>query len=305
MSIPHDQLHERNGSAVKEANDLDFFVSPQLRAYFAKDQRAMWSRWYPEPRPCFNSALLDEFRAYYDELARSGGVIRCGEREYLLEYTVIASDTPGIFGFGGDLDLFTRAVTSGDRTTLLRYAHACTYIVHRTYNGHDLRLVTIALVQGECLGGGFEGALSHDVIVAERSSRFGFPEVHFNLFPGMGAYSLLERRVGRQTTEKLLGSGTISCADEMQALGLVDVVAEDGQGEAAVVDFIRRRADSRNGLAAMAMARRRVQHIDLTELDAIAEVWADAALRLTPRDLRLMRHLIARQDRLAGPAQTS
>ena len=52
-------------------------------------------------------------------------------------------------------------------------------------------------MQGECLGGGFEAALSSDVIVAEKSARFGFPEILFNLFPGMGAYSFLERKIGQ------------------------------------------------------------------------------------------------------------
>src|SRR3972149_4441233 len=58
-------------------------------------------------------------------------------------------------------------------------------------------LTTISLVQGDALGGGFETALSSDVIIAEQSAAMGLPEVLFNLFPGMGAYSLLTRRIGR------------------------------------------------------------------------------------------------------------
>ena len=46
-------------------------------------------------------------------------------------------------------------------------------------------LITIALVQGDALGGGFECALSFDVLIAERSAKMGLPEVLFNLFPGM------------------------------------------------------------------------------------------------------------------------
>jgi DSF synthase len=279
-------------------------LCPQLRLSFDSRQRALWARWHPEPRPCFNPTLLDELRVYYDYLGRSQGIVRCREGEYPLEYAITASETPGVFSLGGDLDLFARAINAGDRAALLRYARACTYIVYRTTIGHDLPVTTVALVQGECLGGGFEGALSHDVIIAERSARFGFPEIHFNLFPGMGAYSLLERRVGRRMTDELLGSGAISGADDMRALGLVDVVVEDGQGEVAVFDYIGRRTRSRNGLAALALARRRVQRIDLAELNDIAEVWVDGALKLTPRDLRLMHRLVSRQGRIAGSGRT-
>ena len=54
-----------------------------------------------------------------------------------------------------------------DRDELLRYGRACIDVLYRNYVGHDLPLTTISLVQGECLGGGFEAALSSDVIVAE------------------------------------------------------------------------------------------------------------------------------------------
>jgi DSF synthase len=47
-------------------------------------------------------------------------------------------------------------------------------------------VITASLVQGRALGSGFECALASDVIVAETGARMGFPEVLFNLFPGMG-----------------------------------------------------------------------------------------------------------------------
>ena len=53
----------------------------------------------------------------------------------------------------------------------------------------NLPFTTISLVQGDALGGGFEAALCGDIIIAEKQARFGFPEVLFNLFPGMGAYN--------------------------------------------------------------------------------------------------------------------
>lgn len=66
----------------------------------------------------------------------------------------------------------------------------------------DTDLTTVSLIQGDALGGGFEASLSSNLIIAERGVKMGLPEVIFNLFPGMGAYSILSRKVGAATAEK-------------------------------------------------------------------------------------------------------
>jgi DSF synthase len=119
----------------------------------------------------------------------------------------------------------------------------------------------------------------------------------------MGAYSFLERKIGQQGAEQLISSGKIYSAEEMQALGVVDVVVEDGQGEAGVAALIKNRQRSRNGLAALAATRRRVHRIEFDELLDIVQIWVDAALRLNPRDLKLMQRLVSRQNGLGEPQQ--
>jgi len=282
---------------------LELSFSPQLRVSFDKQARAMWSRWAPEPRACFNPALLSSIRSYYDYLAASNGQISCGGEDHPIDYVVLASDAPGVFNLGGDLDLFRQLIDARDRAGLLRYGRACIDVLYRNYVSHDLPLTTISLVQGECLGGGFEAALSSDVIIAEKSSRFGFPEILFNLFPGMGAYSFLERRIGQRQAEEVLTSGKIYNADEMVALGVIDAAVDDGQGEAEVASLIKRRTRSRNGLAALAAARRRVHRIDFDELLDIVQIWVDSAMRLNPRDMKLMQRLVTRQNGLGESQQ--
>lgn len=304
MHVPHALLQTPEKIIGHEiADGVEFPFSPQLRAYFNKDQHAIWSRWKPSPRPCFNPALLGDLRAYYDFIERSGAQIQCGEEPYPLEYCVQASAIPGVFNLGGDLDLFKQLIDSHARASLLSYGRACVDLVYSIYQGYHLPVTTIALVQGESLGGGFEAALPNDVIIAEKSARFGFPEILFNLFPGMGACTFLERRVGRRTTEELLSSGKIYSAGEMLALGVIDLVAEDGQGEAEVAALIKRRQRSQNGLTAMAAARRRAQRIEVSELLDIVELWVDSALRLTPRDIKLMQRLVSRQNSLGDSQQ--
>jgi DSF synthase len=275
---------------------LDF--SPQLAVHYDKETRALWSRWTPQPRPCFNPSLLADIRVYYDYLAASGGRIDCLGEEFAIEYVVLASGSRGVFNLGGDLDLFRQLIESRDRPGLLRYGRACIDVLYRNYVGHELPVTTVSLVQGECLGGGFEAALSSDVVVAERSSRFGFPEILFNLFPGMGAYSFLERRIGQRAAEALITSGRIYSAAEMAEMGVIDRLAEDGAGEAEVASLIHARSRSHNGLAALAAVRRRVHRIEFAELLDIVQIWVDSALRLTARDLKLMQRLVSRQNGL-------
>jgi DSF synthase len=283
--------------------EIEFEFSPQLNVRFDKTTRSLWSRWSASPRPCFNPRLLADIRGYYGFLSDSGGSLSCGGEDTPVEYVVLASAMPGVFNLGGDLDLFKQLIATQDRPGLLRYGRACIDVLYRNYIGHELPVTTISLVQGECLGGGFEAALSSDVIVAEKCARFGFPEILFNLFPGMGAYSFLERKIGSKAAEALITCGKILSADEMAAAGVVDIVAEDGAGEEAVNALIKQRSRSRNGLAALAAVRRRVHGITFEELMDVVQIWVDAALRLNVRDLKLMQRLVSRQNGLTESAQ--
>jgi DSF synthase len=166
-------------------------------------------------------------------------------------------------------------------------------------------MVTIGLAQGDALGGGFESLLSFNVIIAERDAKFGFPENIFGLFPGMGAYSLVARRVGAAFAEEMMLSGRIYTAEEMKDVGLVHILAEPGQGIAEARDYIQRSKRRRTGSRSIYQIGREVNPITLAELDRIVQVWADACLQLRDRDLKVMHRLVSAQDRLQGTPQAA
>lgn len=286
----------RQDEAVSETGPIEFPFSEQLRATFEPELGAMWLRWNPQPRPCYNTALLAACNDYCQFLQRAGGVIEHNGQAYPVQSSVLGSDVPGMFNLGGDLDLFTDLIEDRDRAGLMQYGTACVEVVYQNYSCYDLPLTTVSLVQGECLGGGFEAALSSQVVIAERSARFGFPEIMFNLFPGMGAVSFVLRRSNEQVARELTESPTIYSADEMLQRGIIDMVVEDGEGPAAVREYLRTKEPTMRTLFRM---RRRVKQLKREELDEIVAMWVDAALRLNPRDLRLMGHIVARQQRLA------
>lgn len=302
MTVPH-ALREtttRSPAFLPNPEQVEVFHASQVRATYQRPQKALWIRWNPAPRPSFNPALLNELRSCCNWIATTGPQPVVQGETLPIEYVIVRSDTPGVFNLGGDLDLFSQLIEARDSETLRRYGMACIDVLHQNYKGYGLPILTVSLVEGECLGGGFEAALSSDVLIAERSARFGFPEILFNLFPGMGAYSFLERRVGQRAAENLITSGKIYSADDMLRLGIVDFVVDDGAGEAEVKEFIRRNQRSRNGMTGVARVRRRINGIDHSELMDIVDIWVDTAMRLNVRDLKLMQRLVSRQNDLAG-----
>jgi DSF synthase len=277
----------------------------QLETRFDPEFGVVWGLMDPKPRPTFNAQLLAELRGYVDSIIQPGGLILHEGTEYAIRYAVIASKVSRVFNLGGDLALFREAIGHQDREMLVQYGRKCIDNLFPWSRNCDLPLTTISLVQGDALGGGFECALSASVLVAEESARMGFPEILFNLFPGMGAYSFLARKVGRRITEELITSGNIYTARQLYDLGVVDVLAPDGLGEAALYSYIRKHAKAPNGRRAVEMVRREVEPVTHDELMRVVNIWADTALRLTERDLRLMERLVRAQSKNAEVAEIS
>lgn len=272
----------------------------QLTTYLDRHNGIAWGYMHAVPRPCFSASLLKELQAWNNFLVQE-----IDEQAYPIHYQVCASSVEGVFNLGGDLELFRQLIERKDKDALLRYAVACIeplYFFATHLNRPSLK--TISLVQGDALGGGFECALAANVLIAERGCKLGLPEILFNLFPGMGAMTFLGRRVGHHLAEKIILSGKLYFAEELHELGVVDVLAEAGEGEQAVYEYIRKESRARNGALAVRAAREVSQPISLDELMRITEIWVEAALRLGPKDLRMMERLALRQIGKSGGGES-
>ena len=120
-----------------------------------------------------------------------------------------------------------------------------------------LPVVTAALVEGRCLGGGFELALACDVIIASEDASIGFPEIALSAFPPAGA-ALLPLRIGASRAAEALITGVSRPAAEWQDAGLVASVVPRGaliEGAGAWFDA-HLAPRSRVALAAAASASR-------------------------------------------------
>lgn len=269
----------------------------QYQTEFEPATGTIWGYFNPKDgAPCFSLGLLRDIAAHDELLTLQRGQVALEGHSYEASYYVAASRTPDVFNVGGDLSLFALLIKAADRSAIAQYAKLCIdNLYRRIQNYSSPTLTTISLVQGDALGGGFEAALSSDVIIAEESAQMGLPEILFNLFPGMGALSLLARRIGMRAAEELILSGKVLPASELYKMGIVDVVATDGQGETAVRNWIAKNAKRRNGMQAVFRARQFIHPVTRAELDGIVDLWVDAALRLGERDLKMMNRLVRAQ----------
>lgn len=267
-----------------------------LTVRYDRELGILWYFMHPTPRPCFTNDLLND-------IGRLQSYVKwaCEEQfedSQYIRFLVLASKRPGVFNLGGDLDLFLSLIKNKDREALEKYAISCIDVLYPNATNLDLPITTISLVQGNALGGGFEAALSSNVLIAEKGVQMGLPEILFNLFPGMGAYSFLSRRLDAARAERMILSGRTYTSEELYEMGLIDMLAEAGDGEQAVHDYVKKQSRFGIGTRAVHNVRQRINPVSYQELLDIALLWVDTALKLEARDLRVIQRLVRAQNRL-------
>lgn len=260
----------------------------QMSAWYEAERNVIWMMMHASPRPCFNPELLKDMLA----LARAVQASRLP-----VDFWVTGSTMPGMFNTGGDLASFVEYIRNGERGLLMAYARTCVDVICDILSGFGVDAVTIAMVEGTALGGGFECAVAHDFILAQKEAKLGFPEIAFNLYPGMGAYSLVARKAHMRIAEQLISSGESHTAEWHMEKGLVDRVFSQGEAYKTTRTFIDSLRPKLNGIRAMLRTRRRVLPITKTELLDITEDWADSAFNLEAKDLAYIERLITLQNR--------
>lgn len=279
-------------------------LSTALPSALNRPYRYVRLEWSPEfsmltmrigvkPIQCFSLAALGELQQIFNDISANPGLVR---------HFVMASDVAGVFNFGGDLSLFVLLVRARDLDSLRLYARRCIDLVWWWENAAQLGVHTTALVQGDTLGGGLESALLHHTVIFERSAQAGFPEVLFNLFPGMGGWNLTIRKAGFAVANDMVLSGQIYTADQLHRRGLIDHVADDGTGEQLLEQLVRSMEPRFRGTMAALQARRIAAPISYESLQVVVDHWAVTAMGLTNRDMRLMERLARAQVRKVGGA---
>ncbi|MGB8607452.1 3-hydroxyacyl-CoA dehydrogenase NAD-binding domain-containing protein [Bradyrhizobium sp.] len=145
---------------------------------------------------------------------------------------VIRSAKKSGFIAGADVNEFRGATDPGPVETAIGRAHA---VIDRL---EDLKIPTVAVIHGFCLGGGLEVALACQSRIAIDGARFGFPEVMLGLHPGLGGTARFTRLVNPMQAMTLMLTGKTIDARKAKSLGLVDAVAQERHVRNAVKDAV-------------------------------------------------------------------
>ena len=246
----------------------------------------------PNGPPSFTPSMIRELNALHKSI--HDFVDSC-PGSAPINYYVMGSKIPSIYNMRGDLAFMIDAIRNKDREALRNYAFGCVEAVCNIWHGFNLPIISICLVEGDALGGGLEGVICFNLIVAERGSKMGMPEVLFGSFPGMGAYSFLSRRLNITAAEKMIRSGNIYKAEDLYEMGIVDILANPGEGRTVIQKYIHENTRRHRLNVAMLNAKRRAAPLELKELQDITDIWVETALDLEEADLRRMEILAKAQ----------
>jgi DSF synthase len=289
----------------REPAEFSRWSFPTLDVEFDEASRAFWMFYKADTPPCYTLQTINDIVDVRESLR---ALYRADEPGlFPVRYFVMASKRSGIFNLGGDLATFAESIRKGSRSAFRRYGHAAIDGLYGLIQGFGLPIVTLALVQGDALGGGLEAALAEDFLIGERSAKIGVPEVAFNTFPGMGAASTLTRRMGAAWAEEVMMSGKVFSCAEMHEHGLVDVLAEDGDGVACANRWIAGGEGRFADLRTVAQNRRACLPISYEELIAVNDQWGECCYSVGAADIRHMDRLVAAQRRKtkSRPIETS
>ena len=143
---------------------------------------------------------------------------------------LIYSELKAGFSAGADLRGLYEQAQKMDMSSAVKGVREFLERIHAALNRLDTSpLTTIAAVHGVCFGGGFELALTCDLIIADKMARFCFPELRLGLIPGFGGIPRLKRDVGNAVVRDLLLTGRSINANKGLSVGLVSQVAAEGE----------------------------------------------------------------------------
>jgi 3-hydroxyacyl-CoA dehydrogenase / enoyl-CoA hydratase / 3-hydroxybutyryl-CoA epimerase len=173
----------------------------------------------------FSTWVMQEFAGVVDELERATDIRK----------VIVASKKPSIFIAGADVSEFQLVTSAEQATEYTRYGQQ---VFHRF---SKLKQVTVAAINGACVGGGCELALSCDWRVMSDSpkAQIGLPETKLGIYPAWGGTTKLPRLIGLPAALDIILAGKTVDGKRAKRMGLVDEVVEAG----ILLDVAKRVAD--------------------------------------------------------------
>ncbi len=185
------------------------------------------------------------------------------------------------FCAGADLRELYRRSQEMDRKAAVEGVREFLERIHRVLNILDASpLTTIAAIHGVTFGGGFELALVCDLIIADKTARFCFPELRLGLIPGFGGIPRLKRDLGNGIVRDLLLTGRSFNCTKAQSVGLISQIVAEGEALRVARATAAQLRKFDRGTAAMAKKFiKPIPHEDLKrEIDLFCELFVQPAV---------------------------
>jgi enoyl-CoA hydratase len=174
-----------------------------------------------EPLNEIGSSTLEELEKFVASLD-----VLSQEAHALILYSSLKSG----FCAGADLRQLYGWIQEYGQSEVANHAREYLERIHAVMNAIDTApFTTIAAVHGVTFGGGFELALTCDLIIADKLARFCFPELRLGLIPSFGGIPRLKRDLGNAVVRDLLLTGRSFNATKALQIGLVSQVVAEGE----------------------------------------------------------------------------
>ena len=273
---------------------------PQIVLAYEGAIKTVWLTIKPEPKPIFNLALLNSINKVQRAIHDLWGP---DVYEYSpVRFLAYRGEGP-IFTLGGDLEFYLDCIGGGDRAGLEEYANASREGAIWNASSLNGAAITIATVHAKALGGGIDAPRSCNVMIAERQVTFCYPEVKFNHFP-ITAVAVLSRHMGPLNAFKTLSDARELSAEEFKALGGLEAVIGEGEGENWVRRYAEDTLSSHSARLALfsAFHRQTAAAFD-AELAYLANNWVDSMMRMNSIDIARLQRIVAAQNRMLARAK--
>lgn len=171
----------------------------------------------PQAMNALNAQVLSELRVFVENLNQESE--DASQPWSHIRALIITGAGEKAFVAGADI----KEMDSIDSSKAMEFAQNGQLIFSKI---EQLKIPTLAAVNGFALGGGLELALSCDFIVASKTAKMGLPEVSLGLIPGYGGTQRLSRCCGKNTARFIALTGDIFTADQCAQWGLVTQITE-------------------------------------------------------------------------------
>ncbi|AOT08514.1 enoyl-CoA hydratase-related protein [Pseudoalteromonas luteoviolacea] len=208
---------------------------------------------------------------------------------------VLSSDKSGVFSLGGDLGSFVTCMLEQDDVWLKEYAFIYMTLLQRILHGAKHNLTSIALIQGRAYGTGMEVALCADCVVAEEQAEFLYPATMFNHGLEHILVGKLQHKSSRSVLMEVMYSNRRFSASELYELGLVDVLANPGEGEKVVRSLVGKAQACGIGHSMLQKYRYQKNINALNQLNNVADTWVKNAIKVDAAQQKYLRRLARMQ----------